>query len=199
MASGSFPLCGLIPSLCTVRLGDLPINHQPEVDVMVRQANQIDRLKHGLHFTSDVRCVVRAHSEADQRGNVAENGVPNGRVELAQILIRKNERQTVFAKSIGLRWRSGVMSKKLDDAVARPSGPVRFCPLSKGQHSLRPSRSGSPRPSRAVRDQADAVDVARARNCYFEVFRFRSVGLLLPVSRSHKVRGAIPSCSAIAL
>lgn len=82
IASGTIPYAASFLVSALNGFETCPINHQSQVDVMIRQTNQIEGSKHWFHLTRQVRGVVRAHSEAQQSPNVTEYGISNISVKL---------------------------------------------------------------------------------------------------------------------
>ena len=75
-----------------------PIDHKLEVDVPVCQIDKVLDAEFGLKVPSQIRCIFRSDSKADQRSRIAKHRVPNARIKLVQVLVRQHKADAVFAK-----------------------------------------------------------------------------------------------------
>ena len=98
------------------RMGGDTVDHKLDVDVVLGQVHKIVQHEFRLELLFEELRVLRAHAKRRHRTDVAENGVPHPRIvavdELADVLIRENETEVIFAglgEDIGERIRGKVL------------------------------------------------------------------------------------------
>ena len=74
----------------TKRARDFSVDHQFEIDVIVRQIREIRLLEFGREFLREDFGIRRADAENDERSDVAQDGIFDIRLKLRQILMREN-------------------------------------------------------------------------------------------------------------
>src|SRR5438094_9414301 len=72
------------PGSCTERPGHLPVDHQLQTNMVVRQADQVFYEDLGIEFFPEDLRVGKAEPERDDGAHVSQGRVPDLRVELRE-------------------------------------------------------------------------------------------------------------------
>jgi hypothetical protein len=75
-----------------------PVDHKLQVDAVVGQLQKVEFFELFLEFANEVRGVLGANSERDYRAGIPQDGMPDVRVELMQILMGDSKADPVLAK-----------------------------------------------------------------------------------------------------
>ena len=87
---------------CAERLRRSAINHQTEIDAVVRQLLQVELGELLAKFSDEIGRVFRTDPECDQSPGVSEHGMPDVRFELMQVLVGDREAE---AGTVSVRHR----------------------------------------------------------------------------------------------
>src|SRR5579864_9314569 len=74
------------------------VDHEPDVDAIVRQLQEVDLIEFLHKFAHEVRCILRTKPKRDQRPDVPQDSVPYVRLKLVQILVPYREADPVLAQ-----------------------------------------------------------------------------------------------------
>jgi hypothetical protein len=95
------------------RHGWRPLGHELQVHAVIGQLHEIELPKPLLEFTDEVRSILRADPEGNDRSGVAQHRMANVGLKLVEILVGQREPDAVLAQ-LGEHVRQGEGGKALE-------------------------------------------------------------------------------------